>query len=359
MRQPGHNLRSSPAALNHALEYARPWAFLLVRRAASTIALMFGVTLIAFILTNLVPADPVIANLGIDEASNPAAVQAFKERYGLDKPLPVQYALYLERLIHGDLGQSEQSRRPVMTDLRNYVPATAELAITSMILAVALSLGLGTWAALRSGRLIDHAVRFISLFSVSTPTFWVALIALYLFFYKLGWLPGAGRLDPSFDQPPQITGFLTVDSALAGEPVAMLNALQHLILPAAILAISNLGTLTRFTRAAVAEVMGEDYIVVARAKGLPERTVVGHILHAAITPIITVIGFIFADVMTGTVLVEVIFGWPGIGRYAFLAATTLDLPAILGVTLFVVLVFTVVNFAVDILSTIIDPRLRS
>jgi peptide/nickel transport system permease protein len=306
-----------------------------------------------------VPADPVLANLGVEEASNPAAVQAFRERYGLDKPLPVQYGLFLLRLAHGDLGQSEQSHRAVSTDLAEYIPATAELAVTSILLAVTISVFWGTLAAIRSNGLIDHTVRVLSLVGVSVPTFWLGLLALYLFFYRLNWLPGAGRLDPNLDVPRHVTGLFTVDALLAGEPITFLNALQHLILPAAVLAIHNIGVLTRFTRGAVQEVVSEDYINVARAKGLPELTVVRHILRAALAPVVTVIGFIFADVMTGTILVETIFGWPGIGRYAFHAATTLDLPAILGVTVFVVVVFVTVNLVVDVLYTVIDPRLRT
>lgn len=320
--------------------------------------LAFGITLIAFSLTNLVPADPVLANIGIRASENPAIVKAFREHYGLDKPLPVQYGLFLLRLSHGDLGQSEQSHRPVAVDLGEYIPATAELAISSMLVAIICGMGLGTLAAMRRNRLIDHLLRIVSLSGTSIPPFWLALVALYLFFFQLGWVPSSGRLDAGLDAPSHVTGLYTVDALLAGNLPTFLNALQHLVLPTVVLAIYNIGVLIRFTRASVLEVLNEEYITVARAKGLSNVAVLRHILRSALSPVVTVVGFSFADLMTGTVLVETIFAWPGVGRYAFHSATTLDLPAILGITLFISIVFVTVNFAVDVLYRLIDPRLR-
>lgn len=337
--------------------WRRPFAFVL-RRMVATVALLIGVTLIAFVLTNLVPADPVVANLGVQEASDPVVVQAFKERYGLDKPLPVQYGLFLGRLIHGDLGESEQSHRPVLVDLAEYIPATAELALLAIVLAIVVGVSLGTLAAIRGNSPLDFIIRLWSLVAVSLPNFWIGLLALYLLFYDLRLLPGSGRLDPSLDAPPHITGLYTIDALLSGQFFTAADAFSHLVLPATVLAVHNIGVLVRFSRAAVKEVLGEDYILGARAKGLPESAIVRHILRAAFAPVMTVIGFMLADVMSGTVLVETIFGWPGIGRYAFHAATTLDLPAILGVTMFIVLVFVAVNFTVDVLYSVVDPRLR-
>ena len=313
----------------------------------------------AFVLTELVPGDPAAANLGQRAIGDPAAVQAFREKYGLDKPLPVQYALYLEHLARGDLGQSEQSHRPVLADLQEFGPATAELAITSMVIAFLLGISLGVLAAVRRNKLTDQVLRVVSLGGISMPVFWLALVAIYVFFFKLGWLPGSGRLDPGVLPPPHATGLYTIDALIAGDGDVFANALQHLILPACVLAAYNVGLLTRFTRSAVLEVINNDYIHAARAKGLPERSVVlRHVLRAALPPIITVGGLAFANVMTGTVLVEKIFAWPGIGNYAFLSATTLDLPAIMGVSLFVAIVYIVVNFTVDILYGVVDPRIR-
>ena len=329
------------------------------RRLAALILLGLGITFVAFALTELVPGDPAAANLGQRAIGDPAAVQAFREHYGLDKPLPVQYALYLQHLANGDLGESEQSHRPVRADLSEYVPATAELALTSILIAFALGITLGIIAAIRRNRLSDQVLRVISLGGISMPTFWLALVALYVFFFQLGWVPGSGRLDPGVSPAPHVTGLYTVDALIAGQFDVFASALQHLILPACVLAAYNVGLLTRFTRSAMLEVINNDYVQAARAKGLPEHTVIlRHVLRAALPPIITVGGLAFANVMTGTVLVESIFSWPGIGQYAFHSATTLDLPAIMGVSLFVAVVYIAVNFVVDVLYGVVDPRIR-
>ena len=338
---------------------SRPFVRFLGRRLAALLLLGLGITFVAFVLTELVPGDPAAANLGQRAIGDPAAVAAFRQHYGLDKPLPVQYALYLQHLATGDLGESEQSHRPVRADLNEYVPATAELAITSILIAFILGISLGVLSAVRRNRLTDQVLRVISLGGISMPTFWLALVALYVFFFKLGWVPGSGRLDPGVLAPPHLTGMYTVDALISGQFDVMVGALQHLVLPACVLAAYNIGLLTRFTRSAVLEVINNDYVQAARAKGLPERTVIlRHVLRAALPPIITVGGLAFANVMTGTVLVESIFAWPGIGQYAFHSATTLDLPAIMGVSLFVAVVYIVVNFVVDILYGVVDPRVR-
>lgn len=359
-------MTSAAPAANHELRPgwwlrlpSRPFVRFLGRRLAALVLLGLGITFVAFVLTELVPGDPAAANLGQRAIGDPAAVQAFREHYGLDKPLPVQYALYLQHLVTGDLGTSEQSHRPVRTDLSEYVPATAELAVTSILVAFVLGITLGVISAVRRNRLIDQVLRVISLGGISMPTFWLALVALYVFFFRLGWVPGSGRLDPGVLPAPHVTGLYTVDAVLSGQFDVLGSALQHLILPACVLAAYNIGLLTRFTRSAVLEVINNDYVQAARAKGLPERTVVlRHVLRAALPPIITVGGLAFANVMTGTVLVESIFAWPGIGQYAFHSATTLDLPAIMGVSLFVAVVYIVVNFLVDILYGVVDPRIR-
>jgi peptide/nickel transport system permease protein len=218
---------------------------------------------------------------------------------------------------------------------------------------------LGVIAAIRRNRLTDHVLRVVSLGGVSMPTFWLALVALYVFFFRLNWLPGTGRLDAVVSPPPHHTGLYTVDAAISGQWATAWNALQHLVLPALVLAAFNVGLLTRYTRSAVLEVISNDYVRSARAKGMPERTViVRHVLRAALPSVVTVIGLAFANVMTGAVLVENIFSWPGIGQYAYHSATTLDLPAIMGVSLFVAVVYIVINFLVDVLYGVIDPRIR-
>jgi peptide/nickel transport system permease protein len=313
----------------------------------------------AFVLTELVPGDPAVANLGDRASADPVAVRIYRQHYGLDKPVLVQYFVYLGNLLHGDLGESEQSQRAVRLDLAEYIPATAELAVTSMVLSCLLGIPLGVIAALRRNRLSDQILRVVSLGGMSTPQFWLALVALYIFFYKLGWAPGSGRLDAIVLPPPHLTGLYTLDSLAAGQLDVFANSLQHLILPACVLAAFNMGLFTRFTRSAVLEVLENDYIRTARAKGLPELTVIfRHVLRAASPPILTVVGLAFGNVMTGTVLVENIFSWPGIGQYSYRSATALDLPAIVGVMLFVAIVYILVNMVVDILYGIIDPRIQ-
>jgi peptide/nickel transport system permease protein len=326
------------------------------------VALVFlavGITLIAFLLTQLVPGDPAAANLGQRAIEDPVAVRAFREHYGLDKPLPAQYGTYLWRLLHGDLGESQQTHSPVRRDLGEFIPATAELALLSIVIAVVVGISLGVIAAIRRNRLTDHLLRVVSLGGVSMPTFWIALVALYVFFFRLNWLPGTGRLDPVTTPPPHHTGLYTVDAVLAGQWATARDAFNHLVLPALVLAAYNVGLLTRYTRSSVLDVLSNDYVRSARAKGMPERVViVRHVLRAALPSVVTVVGLAFANVMTGAVLVENIFSWPGIGQYAYHAATTLDLPAIMGVSLFVAVVYIVVNFAVDVLYGVIDPRIR-
>jgi peptide/nickel transport system permease protein len=330
-----------------------------IRRLIALVFLTLGITLIAFILTHLVPGDPAAANLGQTAVSDPAIVQAFNEKNGLDKPLPVQYLKYLGGLVHGDLGISQRTQTPVASELGEYVPATMELAITAILLAVIVGVPLGIVAAMRRNRWPDQVLRVLSLSGVSLPTFWLALVCYYVFFFKLGWLPGGGRLNPGVDPPPDHTGLYSIDSLLAGDPAKFWDALSHLILPAVVLAAFTIGLLTRFTRASVLEVLNHDYVRTARAKGMPERTVIlRHVLRPALVPILTVFGVAFGSLLSGTVLVEKIFSWPGVGQYAYDSALNLDLPSIMGVSLVVAVIYIVINFIVDILYGIIDPRIR-
>jgi peptide/nickel transport system permease protein len=330
-----------------------------LRRLLAYLLLAVGITLVIFALTQLVPSNAAATNLGEQAAGDPAAVAAFKQHYGLDKPLPVRYAIYLEHLVQGDLGESALTHQPVTTDLGTFIPATAELALFSIVIASILGVTFGVIAALRRNKPTDHALRIVSLGGVSMPTFWIALVALYVGFFKLGWFPGAERLDPGTQSPPSVTGLYTVDALLAGNLGLFGQAAHHLVLPALVLAAFNVSLLTRFTRSAVLEVAGNDYVQAARAKGLPERVVVRrYILRSALPSVVTVLGLVFANVLTGAVLVEKIFSWPGIGQYAYQAAVNVDVPAIAGVSLFVALVYITVNFVVDVLYGLIDPRIR-
>ena len=323
------------------------------------VLLAVGITFVVFVLTQLVPSNAVATNLGEQAAGDPAAVAAFKSHYGLDRPLPVRYALYLEHLVQGDLGQSSLTHDAVTHDLGQFIPATAELALYSIVIAAVFGIAFGVIAAMRRNRPTDHVLRVVSLGGISMPTFWIALVALYLGFFKLGWFPGAERLDPGVNPPPSRSGLYTIDALLAGRWGLFVQALHHLVLPALVLAAFNVSLLTRYTRSAVLEVVGNDYVRAARAKGLPERVVVTrYILRAALPSVVTVLGLVFANVLTGAVLVEKIFSWPGVGQYAYQAAVNLDVPAIAGVSLFVAVVYITVNFIVDVLYGVIDPRIR-
>ena len=271
----------------------------------------------------------------------------------------MQYLTYLGNLLQGDLGESQQSHQPVSTDLKEAIPATAELAILSILVAVVVGVSFGVFAAVRRDRPSDHVLRIGSLAGISMPTFWLALIALYVFFFRLGWFPGGGRLDPGVLPPDHVTGLYVFDALLAREWSVARDALDHMVLPALVLAAFNVSLIMRYTRSAVLEVISDDYVRAARAKGLPESVViVRHTLRAAMPAVITVLGLVFANVLTGAVLIENIFAWPGIGQYAYRSAIELDLPAIMGVSLFVAIVYVTVNFIIDVLYGVIDPRIR-
>ena len=331
----------------------------LARRALALVLLAIGITLVVFLLTQLVPSDPVAANLGEQAAADPAVVQAFKEHYGLDKPLPQRYLIYLGHVARGDLGESALTRNAVLDDLAKFVPATAELALLSILIAVTVGVPIGVAAAVKQDKPADHVLRVVSLGGISMPTFWIALVSLYVFFFRLGWFPGGGRLDPGTLDPPHVTGFFTIDAVLAGQWSVAVEAFHHLVLPALVLAAFNVSLLARYTRSAVLEVIGNDYVRAARAKGVPERTVLRrYVLRAALPAIVTVVGLLFANILTGAVLVENIFAWPGIGQYAYQAAINLDVTAIAGVSLFIAIVYVTINFVVDVLYGVIDPRIR-
>ncbi len=351
-KAPARPAMTAPPRVNPLVRY-------LAARLGLSVLLVFGVTLVTFILTNLVPADPVQAALGEQAAADPAIVARFREQAGLDQPLPLQYVNYLGRLVTGNLGTSNQTRLPVAQEIGKAFPATAELALVAIIISVIIGVGLGLWAALRRGRVADHTIRTISLIGLSVPTFWLALLMYYIFFFKLRLFPGSGRLSPVAIAPPKVTGLLTVDSLLAGRLDTFADALGHLILPALVLALYTVGLLTRFARSSVLDVLNQDFVKAARAKGLPARVVVvRYVLRGALVPIITIVGLAFGSLLSGTVLVETVYSWHGLGEYAFNAATKLDLPAVMGVGLVVGIVYIGINFLVDVLYGVIDPRVR-
>jgi peptide/nickel transport system permease protein len=329
----------------------------IVSRLALAMMMILLATLVIFLIANMVPGDPVLTQLGDIAANNPDMVAAFRHKWGLDLPPWERYWLFLNGLVHGDLGVSIASQRPVLDDIAQYGPATAELSTIAFFLSLVIGLPLGMLAATRRDSWIDHAARSISLIGVSAPTFWLAFIMLAVFYGALGWAPGPGQISANTFPPPEVTGVMLIDAPLAGDWDTFGDALAHLVLPSIVLAASTVGLITRTTRAAMLESLSQDYIRVARAKGLTRRAItMGHALPNALLPVVTLGGLAYAQLLTGTVLTETIFSWPGLGRYTFRSAVTLDFPAIMGITAVVAGIYVIINLLVDLSYALLDPR---
>ena len=329
----------------------------ILRRVGGLVFVLIGVSIFTFAIAQLVPVDPAGSALGANAREE--QIQAYRDQLGLDQPVWEQYGRYMGRLITGDLGKSIRTRRAVEADLRDFVPATIELALAAMLIAILFGIPLGIVAAIRRNTWVDGAARIIALIGGSMPIFYLGLVALSLFWRTLRWLPGPGRLDAVMTPPTTITGLFTVDAALTGNWLVFINAMQHLILPALVLGYFSTAMLLRMTRSAMLEMLGQDFVRTARAKGLSERVVMSrHVLKNAFPPILTTIGITFGSMLSGAVLTETVFGWPGLGRYATTSVLNLDLPAVMGVTLVAAIVYPVVNTLVDIGYAVIDPRVR-
>ena len=326
-----------------------------LRRLLLIVPVLVGVSLLTFALSRVVPGDP--ARLAAGAQATPEMYEQIRREFGLDDPLPVQYWTYVSGLARGDWGDSILSRRPVAADLRLYWPATLELVLVAMAIAVAVGVPLGVLSAVRADRPTDQVSRLVSLLGVSMPAFWLALLLQIFFGLRLGWLPVSGRLDPMMAAPAGGTGLVLVDAALAGDGAMVRDALAHIVLPALTLSFPALATIARFTRASLLEVLGNDYVRTARAKGLVERRVIfGHGLRNAFIPTLTMIGLSFGWAMGGSVLVETVYDWPGIGLYATRSALTLDFMPIMGIALLYGVVFSLINIVVDVAYGVLDPR---
>ena len=328
----------------------------ILRRLALMVFVLWGVTVAAFVVSHVVPADPAAAALGNNAREE--QLQAFRVRNGLDKPMVVQYGVYMARLFQGDLGTSLHTQSGIAADLKQFFPATLELTLVAVVFAVLIGLPLGMLAALRHNRPPDLLARVFALVGGATPVYWLAILALNVFHERLGWLPGPGRIDAYNLAPPTVTGLVTVDALLAHDPAVFVDALRHLILPGLVLGAFSAALLTRMTRSAMLEVLSQDYVRTARAKGLPGgRVIWKHALRNAALPVLTVLGSLFGSLLTGAVLTETIFSWPGIGGYATSSAVSLDFPAVMGVTLVAGLAYSLVNLLVDLLYVTFDPRI--
>lgn len=296
--------------------------------------MLIGVATLVFILTKLVPGDPVVANLSQRSLNDPEVVAAYKAKYGLDQPIPVQYVMYMKNLLKLDLGTSIRTNKPVLSELSRCYPATIELALFAIIIAAIFGILFGIISAIRRNSIVDQIVRAISVTGVSIPSFWFALLVLYLIYYKLHLLPGPGRLSNSFSSPATVTGLYVIDSLLEGDIPKALDAVSHLILPGTVLAAFTMGLITRTTRSNLLDVMSTDYIRTAKAKGLGRAAlIVRHALGNALIPVLTVIGLGLGNLLGGMVLVETIFNWPGVGQFAYESVLSNDYPAIIGVAL--------------------------
>ncbi len=321
------------------------------------VLVLFGVSVIVFFIVHVIPADPVGALLGGN--APPQLVDQMKHQLGLDKPIWAQFGDYMLGILHGNLGISLKSNRPVTQDIAEYFPATLELAIFSIIISVALGVVLGILSAVYRNSWVDHFSRIFSILGVSMPVFWTGLILLLIFYYILGWLPGTGQLSLFTIPPHRITGMLLLDSILTGNWEAFRDGLAHIILPAAVLGYSATASIARITRASMLDVLRQDFIRTAKAKGLSGRVVIyRHALKNALIPVVTLIGLTFGSLLEGAVLTETIFGWPGLGRYIVNALLVLDYPAIMGGTLFIALMYSLANLIVDLTYAVLDPRMR-
>ncbi len=320
------------------------------------VPLLIGVSLITFTVSHLVPGDP--ARLAAGLHASPETVEAMRHRLGLDKPLPVQYYLYMMRLLHGDLGTSIMTRRPVIKDIMIRWPGTIELTTAAMSIIIILGIPLGVISATHRDKLIDHASRIFSLLGVSMPSFWLALILQLIFCKYLKIFPVGYRIDPAIGLR-RITGFNVLDSLLTLNFPALVNSIWHMILPAFTLGFQGIATVQRLLRSNMLDSLTQDYVKLAKAKGMPERIVIyKHVLRNSMIPVVTVLALMFGGMLGGTFIIETIFSWQGLGRYGASAIINLDFPAIMGVTLIYAVIFAVANLVVDILYAYLDPRIR-
>ncbi len=330
----------------------------LLRRLIGMVAVMAGVSVITFTISHVIPADPVAAALG-DHARDDQ-IAAFRAEYGLDKPVVEQYLIYVNGLLHGNLGISIRTRRPVADDLRDFFPATFELSLAALVVSLLIGIPAGVLSSLARNRWPDHVVRLFSLIGGSLPIFWLGLIVIGVFYTQLGWLPGGGRIGQFTAPPRTVTGLYMLDGVLTSNLPALQSSLLHLILPACTLGYYSTAVIARMTRSSMLEVLGQDYMRTARAKGLRESVVVvRHGLRNALITTLTIIGVTFGSLLSGAVLTETIFSWPGLGRYATASAISLDFPAVMGVTLLAAVVYSLANLVVDLGYHLLDPRIQN
>jgi len=327
-----------------------------VKRLLLTIPTLLGVSIVVFLLIHMIPGDPLDVMLG-DRVTEEARL-AFAQRLGLDQPLHIQYWNWFTNAIQGDFGQSIRTNEQVFTEITSRLAATVELTVAALFIAVVFGIFFGVTAARYRNSLLDQSMIGLSLLGVSIPIFWLGMMMIFLFAVIMGWLPVSGRLAMG-SSIPDITGLFLVDSLIAGKMDLFVQALKHLVMPAFALATVSLALITRVTRSSMLDVLSEDYVRTARAKGLPMRKVIyKHTLKNAMIPVITVIGLQFAKLLGGAILTETVFSWPGIGRLLITAISYRDYPMIQGIVFFVASAFILINIVVDLFYAYLDPRIR-
>jgi len=328
-------------------------------RFIAIVALTYlGLLAVTFFIGRVIPVDPVLAIVG-DRAPE-HVIERVREEMGLNKPLWQQFGIYVGKALQGEFGTSVLTANPVWTDIKKTFPATLELATVGILIGAGLGIPLGVWAAVRRGGLVDHAVRVMGLIGYSVPVFWLGLMALVLFYAKLGWVGGPGRIGVAFEYSVErVTGLLLVDAAMAGEWEAFGNAFSHLVLPASLLGYFSLAYISRMTRSFMLNELAQEYIVAARAKGLSETRIIWrHALRNAMVPLVTVVALSYAGLLEGSVLTETVFSWPGLGLYITNSLQNADMNAVLGGTLVVGTVFIGLNLFSDALYRWLDPRTK-
>jgi peptide/nickel transport system permease protein len=328
----------------------------LFKRVLTVIPVLLGVSMLVFGFVRLIPGDPALVMLG--ERATPESVEQVREQLGLNRPVYQQYLIFLGNAVRGDLGTSILRREPVAQELARRFPATVELAMSAILIALIIGIPAGIISAIRRGSVFDISSMLVALTGVSMPIFWLGLMLIFLFAVVLHLLPTGGRMPAGMRVEP-ITNFMLIDTLLAGNIPAFGQAVRHLILPAIALATIPMAIIARMTRSSMLESLGNDYTRTAHAKGLRERNVVGrHVLRNAWLPIITVVGLQVGRLLSGAILTETVFSWPGIGRWLVEAIYARDYPIVQGVTLFIAVLFVAVNVLVDVLYAVVDPRIR-
>lgn len=328
----------------------------------SLLATFLGLLFVTFIISRVVPIDPVLAIVG--ERASEAQIAATRTELGLDRSLWTQFWIYISHALQGDLGNSLLTRRPVIEDIGRVFPATLELATIATIFGILAGVPAGVLAATRPGSWLDQVVRIVGLAGYSMPVFWLGLMGLLLFYGNLGWVGGPGRLDALYEMMfeidvPRVTGTILIDTALAGQWEMFRNALSHIVLPAGVLGYYSMAYISRMTRSFMLNELSQEYVTTARVKGMPEwRVVWVHALKNVMVPLITVIALSYAGLLEGSVLTETVFAWPGLGLYITNALFSADMPAVLGGTVVVGLVFVGINMFSDVLYRLVDPRAK-